>query len=264
MELLEVGARFAEERELLGYSQASFARLLGISRAGLINIEQGKSDFKVAQLIAAASAGIDVQYVVTGIRSTNTKKVKEEIGFEKQAIHGTVSGVGFAASGAQVQIIHTQNHRTTVKAETKPGSEHITTEQRAILLDLVNQVVEKEQVLRKTPKSHRAVWAALNKHMGVPSYSLIAFGGFDKARSYLTQWIGGLNAMKSAPIKDGVAWRNSRLKALHANVRGDSELEEKMRSYMKRKFDVTSLADLPNEHLEETYRYIVGVRSRRK
>lgn len=262
MEFFEIGARIAEERQRLGYTQAAFARLLDMSLPGLRKVEGGLSEFKVNLLVAAASAGVDVQYVVTGVRSPNTNKVADEIGFEKQVIQGNVSGIGFVGDGATVHINH--NPKTIVKAETKPGVDHIDEGQCAVLKDLVDQVVEKEAILKKAPKTHRAVWASLNKHCGVATYRLIARTDFDKAKSYLLQWMGSLNGMKSAPIKDGVAWRNSRLKALHANVRGDQLLEQAMRAYIKREFKAESLADLANDELEKTYRYVAGKRSRNK
>lgn len=263
MELIDVGERFAEERQRLGYTQASFARLLDVTRMTLINIEAGKSDFKITQLIAAASAGVDIQYVITGVRSPNTKKVTDEIGFEKQAIHGAVSGVGFAGPGANVQIIHTQNHRTTVKAETRPGVDHIDEGQCAILKDLVDTVVEKEMALKKSPKSHRAVWSALNKHCGVATYRLIARADFEKARSYLNQWIGGLHGMRSAPVKDGDDWRKRKIQYIKVNTKAPED-EAAMRAYISSKFGATSLTELANDDLEKTYRYVAGRRNKRK
>lgn len=261
MELIDIGIRFAEERERLSYSQAAFARLLGISRPGLMNIENGKSDFKVSQLIAAASAGIDVQYVVTGVRSKNTEKVTDEIGFERNVIKGNVTGVGIVGNGGTVHINH--NPRTVVKAEPKPGIDNIEESECAILKDLVDRVVEKEVLMKKTPKSHKAVWSALNQHCKVASYRMIAKGDFEKARSYLTQWIGSLQGMKSAPAKDSDNWRKDQYKYIKTNAKDPADAEA-LKTYIKRNFGAGSLTELADDELRQTYRYISGRRTRRK
>ncbi|PZU17836.1 MAG: transcriptional regulator [Shinella sp.] len=262
MEMIDLATRLIEEREALGYNRAAFARLLGLTAEGLRMIESGKTVFKVDVLIAAAAAGADIQYIVTGVRSKNTEKVTDEIGFEKQVIRGDVSGVGFAGPGAQIQIVNTQNHRTTVRPETKPGDQHISVEQRAVLLDLVNKVVEKEALLKKTPKSHRAVWSSLNKHCKVNSYQLIAAADFDKARSYLNQWIGGLHSMRSAPVKDGDDWRKRKITYIKTNTKAPDD-EAAMRDYIRKNFGVASLTELSNDEMEQTYKYVARRRSRK-
>lgn len=262
MEMIEIAGRFIEERERLGYNRAAFARLAGLTAEGLRVIESGKTVFKVDLLVAAASAGVDVQYVVTGVRSKNTEKVADEVGFEKQVIRGDVSGVGFAGPGAQIHIVNTQNHRTTVRPETKPGVDHIDEWQCATLTELVNKVVEKEATLKKAPKSHRAVWAALNKHCKVSSYRLIARADFEKARSYLNQWIGSLHSMKSAPVKDGDDWRKRKIAYIKLNTKG-AEDEAAMRTYIKTKFKATSLTELANDELKQTYEYVARRRNRK-
>lgn len=259
MSVVNVGGRFAEERERLGYTQVAFARLLGLSVPGLRKIEAGQSEFKVNVLTAAASAGVDVQYVVTGVRSKNTEKVTDKIGFEKQVIEGNVSGIGFVGDGANVTINH--NPRTTIKAETKPGEEHISLPQRSILHKLVDDVVEKEALLKKQPKTHRAVWAALNRHCGVNTYTLIAHTDFEKARKYLHMWLGRLNAAPSASVKDGEAWRKSRYQYIKINAKNPDDAQA-LSAYIARKYKATSIKDLSNDELEETYRYVAGRRNR--
>ncbi len=253
MELADIGQRFSEERQRLGYTQASFARLLGLSRTGLVNIEAGKSDFKVGQLASAASAGVDIQYVVTGVRSKNVDRVEDKIGFEKQAITGNISGIGFVGDGASIVINH--NPRTTIKAETKPGEEHISLEQRSILQKLVDDVVIAEEAVRHNGKSHRAVWSALNRHCKVNTYTLIAASDFEKARKYLHQWLGRINSMPSAPIKNGDAWRKSRYAYIHANTKTD-DAKAALRAYIKRLFHAESLTELSNQELDKTYEYV--------
>ncbi len=263
MDIAEVGFRLAEERDRLGYTRVAFARLLGLSTEGLRLIEQGKSDFKVNVLTSAASAGVDVQFVLTGVKSNNVSSVTKTIGFENQAIHGSVSGVGFAQAGATVHIINTNNHVTRIKAETKPGEDHISLQQRSILKDLVDQVAEKELALKRQPKGHRAIWASLNKHCGVNTYTLISLNDFEKARKYLHVWLGRLNASKSASSTDGSAWRKKRYAYIKINTK-DAEEEKALKSYMKRKYNESSLTNLSDDQLDTVYRYVAGRMSRKR
>lgn len=262
MGLKDIAERLAQERIRLGYTQVSFARLLGISREALRKIEAGQSEFKVNVLQAAASSGVDVQFVLTGVPSQNINAVEKEVGFSQQAIHGAVSGVGYAQSGANVQIINTNHHVTKVKAETKPGIEHITIQQRAILKELVDQVFEKENALKKSPKSHQAIWSTLNRHCGVNTYTLIAVSDFEKARKFLHTWLGRLNSSRSAPVMDGEKWRKSRYTYIKVNTKSPED-QAALQAYMQRKYQATSLTELSNDELVEVYRYVAGRRNRR-
>ena len=64
-----IGARIKEERERLGFDQEPFAALSGASRYSQIDWEKGKSFPNAKALAAWASAGADVQYILTGIRA---------------------------------------------------------------------------------------------------------------------------------------------------------------------------------------------------
>lgn len=259
MDAIDIGVRLLEERERLGYNQTSFARQIGISRIALRNIEEGKSDFKMSVLMSAAQSGADIQYIVTGIRSRNADDVEKSVGYTKNVIEGSVTGVGFAQSGSKVTFTNKLVEKTT--AVTNPGVEHITEGQRSALKELVDKVVDTEKALKKIPKSHRAVWASLNRHCKVPSYSLIARGDFEKARKYLHMWIGRLNAAPSAPVKNGDDWRKRRYSYIMANTKQPEE-KDALQRYMARKYKVESLTGLANDELEAVYRYVAGRKRR--
>ena len=65
-----IGARLREERERLGMSQTQFAGLGEASKRAQINYEQGDSTPDASYLAAVSRVGVDVQYVVTGVRSS--------------------------------------------------------------------------------------------------------------------------------------------------------------------------------------------------
>jgi len=262
MDAVDIGVRLVEERERVGYNQTSFARVIGISRVALRSIEEGKSDFKMSVLIAAAAAGVDVQYVLTGVRSNNTDFVAEKIGLDRTVINGNISGVGIAQSGSNVQVNFTSKITHKTKAVTNPGVEHITIEQRAILKELVDQVVEHEKTLKESPKSHRAVWSSLNKHCNSPTYHLIRSADFEKARKFLRMWIGRLNSSASAPVKVGDAWRKRYYAYIKANTKDPADTAA-LKTYMQKNYKADSLTQLANDELEAVYRYVAGRISRK-
>ena len=65
-----IGTRLKEERERLDLTQPAFALIAGASKRTLVDWEQGKTSPNAVQLSALSAAGVDIQYVVTGIRAT--------------------------------------------------------------------------------------------------------------------------------------------------------------------------------------------------
>lgn len=66
--------RLREERNRLGFSQADFAEIGGVQRLAQINYEKGKRNPDSPYLASIAAAGVDVQYILTGIRSASAPK----------------------------------------------------------------------------------------------------------------------------------------------------------------------------------------------
>lgn len=75
-------SRLKEERERLGYSQTAFAELVGASKRSQIGWEQGRSFPDASVLEVWAGYGVDVLYVLTGIKSSEgwRPKVPREVG----------------------------------------------------------------------------------------------------------------------------------------------------------------------------------------
>ena len=66
---MSVGRRLVEERKRLGMSQATFFTACGVSKAAQYNFESDINLPGGAYLIAAAELGVDVSYVLTGVRN---------------------------------------------------------------------------------------------------------------------------------------------------------------------------------------------------
>ena len=212
----DMAVRLVEERTRLGYTQANFAHQAGKTREILRKYEHGETMVSTDFLVHVAQLGVDVQYVLTGVRSSNMETVAKAVIPSENApvnqVSGNVTNSVLAGAGAVVNQINTQRHITRTKAIVKPGEEHVTDEEKADLTRLVNEIVSLEAQYRSagSAKSHRAVWSALNKHCKVTSYHLIPLEKYEMALRFLRRWIGRLNSMSSAPKKGKKDWRNRR------------------------------------------------------
>ena len=75
--------RLKEERTRLGLSQSALAESLGVTKWTVINYERrgGRGTPIPADLLSTcARLGMDVQYILTGVASTNLNRVAEEAG----------------------------------------------------------------------------------------------------------------------------------------------------------------------------------------
>ncbi|MDD5297643.1 MAG: helix-turn-helix transcriptional regulator [Rhodocyclaceae bacterium] len=250
----DIAVRLAEERTRVGYSQVAFARELGISREGLRQYETGQSGISGEFLAKAASLGVDVQYVLTGIRSANAPEAERAL---RPSVHVTGSGtanvVQFAQPGSTVNINHNPRVVNRTVVEVAHGDGHISDEQAATLTRLVNEIVELEKQLKKKPGSFRSVWGSVNAHCGVTQYRLIPAETFGKAENYLRQWIGRLNSMASAPVADNDTWRKRKYAYIKINTKDDAAW---LTAYLKKAFHTESIADLSDDDLDRTYRAV--------
>lgn len=66
---MNIGQRLKEERERIGMSQTEFASVASASKHAQINWEKGETTPNANALAAWAAIGLDVLYVVTGLRA---------------------------------------------------------------------------------------------------------------------------------------------------------------------------------------------------
>lgn len=67
--MLNIGERLKEERVRLGYNQTDFAAIAGVAKTSQFNYEKGERSPDAEYLAATAAIGLDVLYVVTGVRT---------------------------------------------------------------------------------------------------------------------------------------------------------------------------------------------------
>jgi len=258
----DLAMRLIEERTKAGFSQASFARELDISREGLRKYEMGLTGLSAEVLAKAAGLGVDVQYVLTGVESKNTEQVvKKTSPILNLSDNSSANVVQFAQAGSNISLVNTTKHVTHVTADVKPGEEHINEEQAVKLQKLVKEVVELEKTSgRKKPRTHQAVWSALNSHCGVTRYRLIPYNYFIKAETYLRQWLGRLSSLKSAPKNNNTEWRKRKYAYIKINT---SKNQAWLTNYLADRFDATSLTELDDAELQKVYSAVSAKKQRK-
>lgn len=96
-------ARLREERLRLGLSQQALADALGVSKWTVINWEKTDergTPIPADKLEGCVKQGMDVQYVLTGVRSANLNQVAEEAG----AYNKEPQGVGALSREEEVFV----------------------------------------------------------------------------------------------------------------------------------------------------------------
>ncbi len=285
-----LGERLRIERKRLGLTQPEMASVGETTKKSQIDYEKGNSSPKASYLQAIHKQGADIMFIVTGERVSNTL-TNEELGVLElwrsasfpaksaawgalQANEKTVEVAGQNITNQTAardvnnvsgnvnhlgDVINTQKHTKKIIEHTSPGIEHISEEQKRILKNKVDEIVELEKQLKQRPKAYAAVWSALNKTCGVTRYALIKHKDYEKAVKYLNQWMGRLNRMPSASKKAPETWRNKKYAYIKINTKDDVSAM-RLRKYISSKFGVNSISQLTNDQLEKTYNYVASLK----
>lgn len=127
------------------------------------------------------------------------------------------------------------------------GPEHIDDAQKARLRELVNEIVALETAVKRAPKRHGTIWAALTAKFKTPSYHRLKAADFERAEAYLMTWCGRLRHAEAAPKKDA-DWRNSRYRYIHGVLKDIGRIDELPKllaeRYSGRKLDALSALEL--------------------
>ncbi|EOG5604249.1 MULTISPECIES: helix-turn-helix domain-containing protein [Providencia] len=67
---IDIGERIRSERERIGLSQMAFGEVGGVKKLAQLKYEQGERSPDVLYLAALSKIGVDVQFIVTGVRSS--------------------------------------------------------------------------------------------------------------------------------------------------------------------------------------------------
>jgi len=118
-----VGARLREERMRIGLSQVDFGALASVTKTTQGNYEANKRSPDAVYLNAVSSAGVDIQYIVTGNRSTGAGVPLDAV---KQAVEKAftmVSASKMAVSPSQLAAMVTAFLPETAAAYAKGSAE---------------------------------------------------------------------------------------------------------------------------------------------
>ena len=75
---MNLSQRFHSERKRLGFTQEAFATLGGVSKRTYCNYESGDRECGADMHSKLAKVGLDVQFVIVGIRSANLSAIAQQ------------------------------------------------------------------------------------------------------------------------------------------------------------------------------------------
>jgi transcriptional regulator with XRE-family HTH domain len=85
--------RLKEERTRLGLTQQAFAEFALAKKRTVADWEKGVSSPTAVQLEALSKVGVDVQFIVTGVKSDNLATVTESTGMPTFDFEGKLSSI---------------------------------------------------------------------------------------------------------------------------------------------------------------------------
>lgn len=182
--------------------------------------------------------------------SAKPKRTRRTTAKSSVTVH--VQGDGNTVAGRDVIT----SPRVVVRTTFTPGPEHITPSQARKLQELVKEIVTVEQGVKRSPRPFAAVWGAFNKRFQLNRYDALPHTRFDEAVKYFQQALGRLRSAKSAPKKLSDQ-RPARSRAIHTRER-KLGIEHWRKQYILDRFGKTSLKDLSDQELEQTYRAVMG------
>ncbi|SHH39654.1 hypothetical protein SAMN05216361_0030 [Marisediminitalea aggregata] len=168
----------------------------------------------------------------------------------------TTSGTGNIVS-IGTNHINVTNQEVIVKPNVMPGSHHITSEQQYVIRGLVDDIVKAEKVSKAKPRNHAAVWSALKRKFKFSSYKFIEQVKYPEVEIHLRQSLGRLRRAKSS--RQSPSWRRSRYGFIYARLKELERVEDK-EWYLEFNFGCSSLTELTDEQLQQTYDWVASLK----
>lgn len=219
----------------LGDTQEGLAGRLGITRASLQGYLKGEN-----------LPGIDVLLKMAELGGLS---LDELVKTDNPKTHIIINNSHIAGRDQYIN--------TTIKriSQYKPGPADITADQSNRLKELVNEVVELEEKVKKKPKTYGAIWNALNRKMSATYYREIKRAQFEEAEMYLMQWVGRLK--KGLKRTDEEEWRKKTQAAVFAAARNQMGwTKESLDAYILERYGKESIRDLSKKELQQLYNVI--------
>jgi transcriptional regulator with XRE-family HTH domain len=231
-----------------GIRQKDLSKTLGIGLASLSAYLKSKELPRADVLLKLAEIG---GVTMDELLKTDKSPQKKEISIKISA--GDHSQIGGG-------IVHGDVYQnTTVKKIYKytyqPGD--LTEEQAARLQLLVDDIVNLEKTVKRSPKSHAAVWNALKRKFKVAYYRKIGEEDFQKAELYLMMWRGRLT--KPSRKKTPDSYRKRRYASIFSRAKNQlGWTKEEVDNFIFAQYGVSSIRNLSDDQLERLYSKIMG------
>ncbi|MEZ7891142.1 MAG: ORF6C domain-containing protein [Candidatus Wallbacteria bacterium] len=252
-------------------TQQGLSKLLNIGAGRLNAYIKEKEIPRIETLIQLAEIG---EITLDELVKTDIPPKKREIIPEDHSIfkNSSVNGpVNIANGGIINNNVHNGDvfNNTTVKRYHKyvPQPGDLTDEQSTKLTELVNDIVDWEKKVRRSPKSYAAVWGALKRHFNVTYYKRIGEANFEKAIAYLKAWRGRLTQVGSKSQNDETREKSRKSHYTAINTIAKKELGWSvsiLKGYIYENFQVTSMKDLNDKLLNELYNKMTALKRKNK
>lgn len=231
-------------------TELALAEILGVSHGRLASYLKGESLPRIDKLMKLAEVGhVSVDDLVGGDKGPQI----EEGTLSRIAISigGSVKGSVVAGGDAYV------SPRFVTPRSYQPKEGDLTPAHARELKELVEKIVESEKTAKRRPSSYGAVWNALNRRMGVTYYREIPDTEFERARTYLEQWLGRVKRLLRRA--DPEEWRRERYKAIFARATKNwGFTKAQVDDLILARFGKSSIRDLSQQQLEQLYNSMMG------
>ena len=226
-----------------GIRQVDLAKMLGIKQGRLSGYLLGKEIPRVEILLRLAEIG---GVTMDELLKTEKPPQKKEISINIYAGNQSQIGGGIVYGDVYQDTIV----RKVYKYIYQPGD--LTEEQAARLKELVDDIVNLEKTVKRSPKSHAAVYNALKRYFKVAYYRKIRQEDFKKAELYLMRWRGRLT--KPLKRKEPDAYRKRRYASIFSRLKNQfGWTKNQVDKYILTEFGVPSIRDLTDDQLERLY-----------
>lgn len=158
-------------------------------------------------------------------------------------------------------VIHTEKVIQKVVAEVKPGDEHITDAQAAILHEKIQELVDLHNLVKRLQVTKAHFWSRLNRYCHVPKYRLIKVDDFYKGLRWCNQQLAILSGTKTTQKKDPDKLRNRQISFIQINIK-QLGIEINYRNYLQNTFQKISTGELDLAELKRAYNWVAGQKKR--
>lgn len=106
---MSIGQRLREERERLGFTQPAFAEIANTTKKSQIDYEKDITQPKAGYLADIAQAGADINYIVTGQKTSRDEPTDDE--FAKIPVYDVEASAGAGAYNQAENILYYMAYR---------------------------------------------------------------------------------------------------------------------------------------------------------